>query len=92
MVQLEELMEPWLAETNLGLPYWDWSKDWATIPDLWERMISPIKDSYAFNWDTTNCKGKNKHFSQRIQERMRDTDNTKKLSSSIRTTMKQQNF
>ena len=27
MVQLEELMEPWLAGTNLGLPYWDWTKD-----------------------------------------------------------------
>ena len=27
MVQLEELLEPWLADTNLGLPYWDWSQD-----------------------------------------------------------------
>jgi len=94
MVQLEELMEPSLAGTNLGLPYWDWSKDWATIPDLWERMSSPIKDSYAFNWDTTNCQGTDRHFSQRIQEWMRETDNNKivKLSSSIKTAMKQRKF
>ena len=40
MVQLDELMEPWLAGTNLGLPYWDWTKHCDTIPDLWEGISS----------------------------------------------------
>jgi hypothetical protein len=93
-VQLEELLEPWLAGTNLGLPYWDWSKDWATIPDLWEGMISPIKDSHAFSWNTTKCQGKNSDFSQRIKEgwRGKDTKRMVKLSGGIKTTMKQRQF
>ena len=94
MVQLEELMDPWLAGTNLGLPYWDWSKDWATIPDLWEGMISPIKDSHVFNWDSANCQGKNQDFSQRIKEEWREKDTKRmvKLSGGIQTTMKQRKF
>ena len=36
-------MEPYLKDTDLGLPYWDWSKN-ATIPDLWEDIYSPIND------------------------------------------------
>ena len=66
-------MEPWLAGTNLGLPYWDWSKDWATIPDLWDGVSSPIKDSHAFYsyWSTSNCQEGNKDFSQRINETQR---------------------
>ena len=43
LVQLEELLEPYLKNTDLGLPYWDWTKN-ATIPDLWEDIFSPIKD------------------------------------------------
>ena len=42
-VQLEELLEPYLKDTDLGLPYWDWSKN-TTIPDLWEDIYSPIND------------------------------------------------
>ena len=42
-VQLEELLEPHLKDTDLGLPYWDWTKN-STIPDLWEDVYSPIKD------------------------------------------------
>ena len=90
MVQLEELMEPWLAGTNLGLPYWDWSKDWETLPDLWEGISSPIKDSHAFYWNTTNCQGRDKDFSQRIKEESRKRDplykKISKISSSIQTT------
>lgn len=94
MVQLEELMEDWLVGTNLGLPYWDWSKDWATIPDLWEGMISPIKDSQAFNWDSTNCTEKNRDFSQRIMEgsREKDTKRLVKLFNGIETTKNQKKF
>ena len=76
MVQLEELMEPWLAGTNLGLPYWDWTKDWDTIPDLWEGIRLCIKDSHAFYsyWSCSNCQGRNKDFSQRIKEDLRTKD------------------
>ena len=42
-VQLEELLEPYLKDTDLGLPYWDWTKN-LTIPDLWEDVYSPVKD------------------------------------------------
>ena len=42
LVQLEELLEPYLAGTDLGLPYWDWTKN-ATVPDLWENINVPIK-------------------------------------------------
>ena len=43
LVQLEELLEPYLKNTDLGLPYWDWTKN-GTTPDLWEDIFSPIKD------------------------------------------------
>ena len=67
-------MEPWLDGTNLGLPYWDWTKDWDTIPDLWEEIKSPIKDSdvLAPFWETTLCQGKDKNYSQRIIETERN--------------------
>ena len=42
-VQFEELLDPYLRDTDLGLPYWDWTKN-ATIPDLWENIQVPIKD------------------------------------------------
>ena len=42
-VQLEELLEPYLKDTDLGLPYWNWTKN-STVPDLWEDVYSPIKD------------------------------------------------
>ena len=42
-VQLEELLEPYLKDTNLGLPYWDWTKD-SRVPDLWEGITSPVKE------------------------------------------------
>ena len=47
LVQLEELLEPYLKDTDLGLPYWDWTKN-ASIPDLWEDVFSPIKN-YTHN-------------------------------------------
>jgi hypothetical protein len=98
MVQLEELMEPWLAGTNLGLPYWNWSGDWETLPDLWEGINSPIKDSYAFSsrWSSSNCQGSDKDYSQRIKEESRKKDplykKISKISSSIQTTLGQQDF
>ena len=51
LVQLEELLEPYLKNTDLGLPYWDWTKN-GTIPDLWEDIFSPIKDytNHDFDW------------------------------------------
>ena len=78
----------------MGLPYWDWSKDWDTLPDLWEGMISPIKDSHVFNWDSANCQGKNQDFSQRIKEEWREKDTKRmvKLYGGIQTTMKQRKF
>jgi hypothetical protein len=40
-----------LANTNIGLPYWDWTKD-SSVPDVWENIQSPIKDhlSIDYNW------------------------------------------
>ena len=49
-VQLEELLEPYLKDTDLGLPYWDWTKN-ATIPDLWEDVFSPIKEFNNTDFD-----------------------------------------
>ena len=43
LVQLEELLEPYLKNTNLGIPYWDWTKN-ANIPQLWEGILSPLKN------------------------------------------------
>jgi len=37
------LLEPYLKDTNIGLPYWDWTKN-SKVPDLWENIPSPIKD------------------------------------------------
>ena len=74
MVQLEELMEPWLNDTNIGLPYWDWSEDWAQVPGIWEGIKSPIKHSSLFSeyWNTTGCKGTDQAVAQRAI--MMDTD------------------
>ena len=43
LVQIEELLEPYLKDTDLGLPYWNWLKN-RTIPDLWENIRSPLKE------------------------------------------------
>ena len=40
---MEELLEPYLKDTNIGLPYWDWTKN-TTIPDLWLDIPSPVKE------------------------------------------------
>ena len=53
LVQLEELLEPYLKDTDLGLPYWDWTKN-ITIPDLWEDIYSPIKDYNHPDFGTYN--------------------------------------
>ena len=42
-VQFEQLLEPYLQDTNLGLPYWDWTKN-CEIPDLWRNIRSPVKE------------------------------------------------
>ena len=50
--QLEEVLDPYLADTNIGLPYWDWTKD-SSVPDVWEDIQSPFKDhdSEDYNWN-----------------------------------------
>ena len=53
LVQLEELLEPYLKDTDLGLPYWDWTKN-ITIPDLWEDVYSPVKDYNHPDFGTYN--------------------------------------
>ena len=40
---MEELLEPHLKDTDLGLPYWDWVKN-STLPQLWENIPSPLKE------------------------------------------------
>ena len=52
-VQLEELLEPYLSSTNLGLPYWDWTTNPA-LPDLWTTTLSPIKDPYHLTYSGVN--------------------------------------
>ena len=49
--QLEEVLDPYLADTNIGLPYWDWTKD-SSVPDVWENIQSPIKAhrSRDYHW------------------------------------------
>ena len=49
--QLEEVLDPYLPDTNIGLPYWDWTKD-SSVPDVWEDIPSPIKNhtSEDYNW------------------------------------------
>ena len=44
-------MDPYLADTNIGLPYWDWDHD-SSVPDVWENIPSPIKDhnNPDYNW------------------------------------------
>ena len=41
--QLEEVLDPYLADTNIGLPYWDWNHD-SSVPDLFDNIYLPIKD------------------------------------------------
>ena len=66
-MQLEQLLEPYLQDTNLGLPYWDWTKN-CEVPDMWRHIPSPVKewnekrnsDFQHFTTDTieewrTNC-------------------------------------
>ena len=62
LVQLEELLEPYLKNTDLGLPYWDWTKN-GTIPDLWADIFSPIKDYTNKDFEQTFQKT-NKSISQ----------------------------
>ena len=42
-MQLEELLEPYLKDTDLGLPYWDYTKN-SKISDLWENIPSEVKE------------------------------------------------
>ena len=42
-VQFEQLLEPYLQDTDLGIPYWDWTKNFE-IPDLWRHIPSPVKE------------------------------------------------
>ncbi len=41
-VQLEELLEPYLSNTYLGVPYWDWTKN-LNIPHIWKDILVPLK-------------------------------------------------
>ena len=41
--QLEELLEPYLADTDLGVPYWDWTKN-LNIPKIWKDIFTPLKE------------------------------------------------
>ena len=52
-VQLEELLEPYLSSTNLGLPYWDWTTNPA-LPDLWTTTLSQIKDPYHLTYSSNS--------------------------------------
>ena len=62
---MEELLEPYLKDTDLGLPYWDWTKN-SEIPDLWENIPSPVKEwnekrntdfqRVQNNLDMSNCR------------------------------------
>ena len=54
--QLEEVLDPYLADTNIGLPYWDWTKD-SSVPDVWENIRSPIKAPYYRGYNWQNWKG-----------------------------------
>ena len=45
-VQLEELLEPYLAGTNLGVPYWDWTKN-LNIPNIWKDILTPLKNPHS---------------------------------------------
>ena len=38
---MEEALEPYLKDTDLGLPYWDWTED-EEIPEVW-RETYPVK-------------------------------------------------
>jgi len=42
MVQLEEAMEPYLKDTDLGLPYWDWTEN-EEIPEVWRYIFPQAK-------------------------------------------------
>ena len=50
--QLEEVLDPYLADTNIGLPYWDWNRD-STVPDLFDNIYLPIKDftNEDYSWE-----------------------------------------
>ena len=60
-MKFEELLEPYLKDTDIGLPYWDWTKN-TEIPDLWLDIPSPVKqwnekrntDFGRFSWWTIN--------------------------------------
>ena len=41
-VQLEEAMEPYLKDTDLGLPYWDWTEN-EEIPEVWRYIFPQAK-------------------------------------------------
>ena len=45
------MLDPYLADTNIGLPYWDWTED-SSVPDVWENIKSPIKSHHSndYNW------------------------------------------
>ena len=53
--QLEEVLDPYLADTNIGIPFWEWTKD-SSVPDVWENIKSPIKNhlSRDYKWEEKN--------------------------------------
>ena len=54
--QLEEVLDPYLADTNIGLPYWDWNHD-STVPDLFDNIYLPIKDFTHEDYSWEQWKG-----------------------------------
>ena len=60
-MKFEELLEPYLKDTDIGLPYWDRTKN-TEIPDLWLDIPSPVKqwnekrntDFRSIKWWTIN--------------------------------------
>ena len=49
-VQLEELLEPYLADIDLGVPYWDWTKN-LKIPNIWKDVFTPLKEPHSKYYD-----------------------------------------
>ena len=54
-VQLEELLDPYLAGTNLGVPYWDWTKN-LNIPNIWKDIFTPLKKPNSEHYDMERMK------------------------------------
>ena len=54
---MELILDPYLQDKTLGLPYWDWSDDWSSpypkIPNFWSDVSCDIKDSHKSDFNAT---------------------------------------